>query len=533
LNYNQIKPKAAMIPINEIVIAKADAINYYKSGDKEFLRKIYFDDERFKEILKKEIYFLLGDKGTGKTAYAVNRANNETEKVKAILKFTNETDFKKFIRLIKEDKINVSDFVSVWKVILLLIVSQEIRSNIHENYFSKFFLLSKIDKAINLYYSSAFAPEITNAIEIIDKADLFLDILKQVKYRGEKTQKVERSGMQVNLFEIENEFKKALKDISLKKNFILFIDGTDQVPLDIRRADYVECLRGLANAIWDLNRFIFPDLVSDNEFYLKIVLLIRPDIFSIIRFHNANAKLKDNSVILNWVTRESHWKNSRLFRMADNLFASQQKSKYALGYSWNEYCDEDFQIQFAGKFVKQPSFVAIMKRTFLRPRDIFALLDIMHRECINNHSAKITSQTFNDSQVKFSRYLLGEIKDQFNFFYTDEDWQILMDFFKYFDGKIRFDYEYFLNCYTRFLNDFPSDNPDIFDTPEILLQELYSYNFLCYIEDAYDEDFYKWSYKEKNYTNLNPLVDYESEYMFHIGLIKAIGLGKPINRRRN
>jgi hypothetical protein len=521
-----------MLPLKEIIIGKADAINYYKSGDKDFLRKIYFNDEKFNEILKKDIYFLLGDKGTGKTAYAVNKANNEAETLRACLKFTNETDFKKFIRLIKDGRINVSDFVSIWKVILLLIISQEIKSNIQENYITKFFLLSKIDKAINLYYESAFAPEITNAIEIIDKAELFLNILNKVKSKNENVEKIERTGMQVHLLEIENEFRKALKGITLKKNFILFIDGTDQIPLDIRRGDYVECLRGLANAIWELNCFIFPEIISNNQLYLKIVLLIRPDIFSIIRFHNANAKLKDNSVILNWVTKKSAYKNSRLFKMADNLFSSQQSSKYALGYSWKEYCEENFELTYAGRLVKQPSFVAIMNRTFMRPRDIFALLDIMHRECINRNSSKITTHIFNDCQPKFARYLLGEIKDQFNFFYTDEDWQTLIDFFKYLDGRVRFNYEYFLSCYNRFLEDFPNDNPDIFDTPEVLLQELYAYNIICYIEESSDEDFYKWAYKEKNYTNLHPLVDYESEYMIHVGLMKAIGVGKALNRRR-
>jgi hypothetical protein len=521
-----------MKPLKEIIIGNADAINYFKSGDNEFFKRIFFNDEKFSEILKREKYFLLGDKGTGKTAYAVYSSTNETDTHKSSLKFTGETDFKKFIRLIKDGKINVSDFVSIWKVILLVIVSQEIKGSVDSNYIGKMLLMSKIDKAINSYYESAFSPEIANAIEIIDKAQVFLDILKEFKTNIEASKKSQTTGMQVNLLEIENEFKKALKNLSLKKNFILYIDGTDQIPLDVKRNDYVDCLRGLANAIWELNQLIFPDLISKlyNRNYLKIVLLIRPDIFTIIRFHNANAKLKDNSVVLSWISRETYWKTSKLYKLADKLFESQQTSKFALGYAWDHYVEIEFSKN--PKREKVASFLAILYRTFMRPRDLFAFLDIMHKEAIESNSPKITDDIFIRSQAEFSRYLLGEIKDQFNFFYTDEDWQTLIDFFKYFDGKMRFDYNDFLDCYDRFLEDFPSDNPDIFDTPEELLQELYTYNIIGYIEESADEDFYKWSYKEKSFTNLYPGVVYEANYIFHTGLARSLGIGKPINRRR-
>lgn len=524
-----------MIPLDQIRISKTDAINYYKGEDKEFLNKIYFNDEKYKEVLKSKIYFLLGDKGTGKTAFAVYKSNNESDDLKSSLKFTSETDFKKFIRLIDSGKINLSDFVSVWKVILLLLISEEIKPIIEGNIITNYFALSRIDKAIFKYYEAAFYPEITNAIEIIDKADIFLEILKNVKVTTSRSEKTEKTGYQISLLEIENEFKKAIREISIKKNFILFIDGTDQIPFDIKRDSYIECLRGLSNAIWELNQLFFPEVLYDkkNKNFIKIVLLIRPDIFSIIRFHNANAKLKDNSVILNWNTSENGYKNSRLFRLIDNSLASQQDSKFALGYSWNEYVEETFELTYAGKTERLPSFIAILRRTFMRPRDIFSFLDIMHSEAINRNLSKITSQIFNSSISEYSRYLLGEVKDQFNFFHDDYEWEILFDFFKYFDGRIKFDFDYFVDCYNRFIEDYPNDNPDVFETPFVLLQALYSSNIVCYIENSDNEDFYRWSFKEKSYTNLEPMVDYESKYQFHIGLIKALGLGKPIHRKRN
>ncbi len=521
-----------MIPLKELKISKVDAINYYRGKDKEFLNTIFFSDDKFKKILDDKIYFLQGDKGTGKTAFAVHTSNNETEKLKSSLKFTSETDFKKFIRLIDNGKINISDFVSVWKVILLLLITQEVKEILEGNKISNFIALNKLDKAINKYYEAVFNPEISNAIEIIDKADVFLQILKNIKVSANTSEKTEKTGFQLSLLEIENEFKKAILGIKLKKSFILFVDGTDQIPFDIKREKYIECLRGLANAIWELNQLYFPQVFENkhSDHYIKIVLLIRPDIFSIIRFHNANAKLKDNSIILNWITTSNSYRRSRLFKLIDKSLASQQKSKFALGYSWDEYVEESFEKNYAGK--NEPSFVTILRRTFMRPRDFFAFLDMMQNRAIDINSNKITSQIFNFCIPEFSRYLLGEVKDQFNFFHDDYEWEILFDFFNYFDGKTRFDFVFFEEIYDRFLEDYPKDNPDVFESPYVLLQSLYSSNIICFIENSKQESFYKWSYKEKSYTNIEPLVEYEAEYQFHIGLIKALGLGRPIKRKR-
>lgn len=285
--------------------------------------------------------------------------------------------------------------------------------------------------------------------------------------------------------------------------------------------------RGLANAIWELNQLAFPDIINSRVQFVKIVLLIRPDIFSKIRFHNANAKIKDNSVILDWSTYESNWKNSILLKTVDNLLAAQQESKYALGYCWNNYFEENFTFQLTD----MPSFIALLRRTFMRPRDMFVFLDMLFKEAFSRGLDKITTDVFNCTQTAYSRYLLGEIKDQFNFFHEESVWEMLMNFFKYLEGNYRFDYVYFITSFEHFIEDFPeASTMDIFERPDLLLQELFSNNMICYIEEKADEDFFKWSYKEKNYTNLYPMVAFDCEYQFHSGLQRSLGIGKPTLR---
>ena len=84
--------------------------------------------------------------------------------------------------------------------------------------------------------------------------------------------------------------------VNLKKPTILFVDGIDARPRDIDNEQYFECLVGLVNAVLEMNQSFL------KEKQIKIMLLIRPDIMYKMPVHNMNQKLRNNSVLLNWVT---------------------------------------------------------------------------------------------------------------------------------------------------------------------------------------------------------------------------------------
>lgn len=73
--------------------------------------------------------FLIGEKGTGKTAYATFLSNGEYKNHKGVLKFINATDYEKFYELKKNGKIDISGYSDIWKAILLLILSKTVIEN--------------------------------------------------------------------------------------------------------------------------------------------------------------------------------------------------------------------------------------------------------------------------------------------------------------------------------------------------------------------------------------------------------------------
>lgn len=58
----------------------------------------------------------------------------------------------------------------------------------------------------------------------------------------------------------------------------------------IPNRDYHECVKGLANAVWSLNNNFFPS-IRDPKGSLRVVLLLRPDIFDSIGFQNQTNKV--------------------------------------------------------------------------------------------------------------------------------------------------------------------------------------------------------------------------------------------------
>ena len=94
------------------------------------------------------------------------------------------------------------------------------------------------------------------------------------------------------------------------------------------------------NAVLEMNQSFL------KEKNIKVMLLIRPDIMYKMPVHNMNQKLRNNAVLLNWVTTYRKYVDSKLFKIADDYFMKQQDQQYLLGQSWNHYFP--YKIQAAG-----------------------------------------------------------------------------------------------------------------------------------------------------------------------------------------
>ena len=61
-----------------------DAFNYLNSRDhKDMFSSVFVKGRNLDKLMRPDTYYLIGDKGTGKTAYAVFLSNNDYKNTKA------------------------------------------------------------------------------------------------------------------------------------------------------------------------------------------------------------------------------------------------------------------------------------------------------------------------------------------------------------------------------------------------------------------------------------------------------------------
>ncbi len=532
-----------MKPLSDLTFGFSDAENYRRRENKDLFSQIFLRTESLKSLIDPSTFFLVGEKGTGKTAYAVYLTNNTNPSEQYNHKFIRETDYTKFIALKKQNALGLSEYTDIWKVIIYLLMSSSIIENeVSGKILGKKGEFAALRAAIEEYYRGAFSPEVVSGLQLVENSDEVIKLL--VKHFGISAEVQEKTSLsskqnlhrfQTDLLKIQQIFETSIKSINLTANHTLFIDGIDIRPESVPFEQYLDCVKGLANAIWSVNNDFFPS-IRDSKGRLKVVALLRPDIFNSLGLQNRNTKLKDNSVVLDWRTRYSSYRESNLFRMTDRLLAVQQDSSPQPGISWNHYFPFDASSHTGDD---NTSFITILRYSFHRPRDILSILDTLDSLYVKTGIAKehFTEEQLTSSEFRrtFGTYMLGEIKDSLSFYYDESEYQTFLKFFEYLDGNSKFDYHKFLTAYAefmRFVSDKNTEIPDFMGSAEELLQFLYDQNILSYLEETADGRFIRWCFIERSPSNISPKVKTHLNYEIHYGLANALNTGKSIRSKR-
>lgn len=519
-----------MKPIQDLKLNFRDAENFGQRENKTLFSKIFIRLPQLEKVIASNVYFLLGEKGTGKTAFATYLKNfpytNSSQKVfYSEVKKISETDYPIFINLKKEKHLTLSDYPTIWKVMLYFLMSQKICKDEPGVLLSPFATKFKILKEAIAEYNNgdAFNPEIINAITFVEKssdsAQLFL---KHFKLGGEESEEhsFTESRFQNNLFYLQKKFENALGAIKLTRNHLLFIDGIDIKPDDISHEEYLECIKGLAKAVWDINSTFFSN-IRDSKGRQRVILIMRPDIFATTRLTNLNSKLNDNSVIIDWRFNNSEkYRESEIFEMADKLLYAQQdtSSTFELGKTWDYYFPEKIFIK--SRNYEHDSFIQLLRYSLFKPRDIIAMLQILQKNFINHKHR--TNPVFSTHDLEFrgfkeacARYMWSEIKEYLKFYYSPKDESIFRSFFSFLQ-KFEFSYTEFCESYNMFLLDKKNIKlPLFFETADTFLQLLYDLNVICYLDSNQK---HHYSYREKDYSDMQPTVQREKTYQLHPAL---------------
>jgi len=309
---------------------------------------------------------------------------------------------------------------------------------------------------------------------------------------------------------------------------VMFLDGLDAKPSDIEFDEYKNCLIGLTEATWHLSSEFFPN-IKGSKGRMRVVLLLRPDVFDTLNLPNSNCKIADNSVLFHWHTTKNAISNSNLFKLADKYFTTQTEDKFGWDHFFqNPNACGDFQF--------------FLTHSFQRPRDIFAAIKILlqlHREKGLLQASTFERGCFHKADFfdRYSEYLRGEVRNYANYYMTNEDFDTYVLFFQYCDGSAKFNYAEFTDFFNMFTKDSRLGdivNKKFLSNPETMLQFWYDVNVIGYSEEAKDGtvNFVHWSYRERSTSKIMPKVKLNSSYIIHPGVAKSLDIGKKLNVNR-
>lgn len=534
-------PGDHMKNFSELELGFADAENYKRRENKELFNRIFIRGKELDKLCDHRVCFLIGEKGTGKTAYSMYLSNNNYKENLANVRYIRETEYSKFVELKQQKQLSLSDYASIWKVILLLLISRQVKER--EGAVSKLLnypLFAAVDDAIEEFYSNAFTPEIIQALEFVeewkDSAQLLAKHLGGVKAEDSRRSMISESKFQVNLLYIQRQFESALSQIRLRNNHIIFIDGIDIRPSTIDYGDYLECIKGLANSIWELNNDFFPTIKGGGG-RMRVVLLVRPDIFQSLGLQNQNTKVRDNSVYLDWRCEYTNHRRSQLFQVTDHLLSSQQAEEHPLGECWDHYFPWNSPNVF-DSYSHPTAFINFLRWSYYRPRDIVVMLDLLKENFGSTREDEIFLEDFDDPSFlrDYSNYLLGEVKDHLSFYYSSSDYEAFLKFFEFLSGANKFNYEEYVRAFSSYkehLTTTDISDPKFTSSANTFLQFLFELNIICYIEKTDDNKrFIHWCFRDRSYANMSPKVKTGVEYQVFYGLAKALNLGKAFEHKR-
>lgn len=506
-----------------------EAENYFMPTNKEKLNKLFYQDRNFKILQLDTTYYLIGEKGSGKTTYCAYFCNNTINNIKSKRYPITVDDYNKIIQMKKEEKLNYTHYLTLWKAILLTKLLASIEDNEIGLFNGK--AINNIRLLLQEYSFSQITMDTFSPVTFMDNEKFSAGIGGQIstdesKFNGTFAQENasqltrEKYIYEDNWIKFINTIAAELSKLRLKNHHYLFVDGIDIRPRDISYSEYSNCIFPLVRAVYELNSDILCKIKDRKKGRLQIVLLTRLDIFLKSGLSNAGSKIADNSAFLNWsMSNEKSYRTSELFGLVNNILGPNILPEDEK--PWDKY----FNFKIARGRDSFNSFNYFLRLTTSRPRDFVKLLKISKELCEKDGLENPTHTIIESDlfQRAYSAYYVDSLRTGLGFYYSEVEIRVLIDFIRSI-RKCRITYGEFKGAWNRF-----SDREKLettFSNCFSVISLLFDYNIIgLYEDDAY----YRWKYREVSIANYdygleeNSLTD-TSKFRFHWAVEKEFGL---------
>lgn len=477
-----------MINLKEVFFGFSDADKEASRNPNTF-KEVFFDPHGYlHELIDGDRFLVIGRKGDGKTAYGAQiklLSNDSACSFYAYQRSLNNFNNSTFEKIKANNDLGGNHYISFWKCVILIECVRMINKFEPTIQLEEF---TDIVSALNDQGFFNFDNDIATTIIKLIESDTSLDIKSVFKHSRRHEYDKELKGAD----EIFSAILNSIKNLYLHKKFIFIIDGLDDI---LNNSEYKpEIITGLIRAVDFINEIMLKQTLN-----LKIIILIRDDIYNLCRDANLSKITRDSGIRLSWNIKDEPYKSDLI-----KLVSKRIDVVSGMENSFEDVWKDIFPSDVDGK----DTLDYVLNNLIYRPRDILQFFIEAQKEF--EEGEKFTSEKIKTILSRYSdEYFVDAMKDELTGFFPDNIVTKLPDVLS------RIGSRYF------YLEDFKEECKNYFDFENVskieILEKLFAAGYIGQHRPRDDRDLTVFSFR-----NSREKFDASHECILHRGLMRAL-----------
>lgn len=209
--------------------------------DEKLFDRVFLKDEFYELISNQNTYFIVGEKGSGKTAYAVYYCSNKRKGIAELNRVPSQMYYK-FISLKQRGQLDNTPYHEIWENVIMMMILNFIKNDLEKNIFKRIFHKKKIEHIsffLEKFHKNAYDPNFEAILDVVQsytekitaelsaklassKTNLGSSINGESSEQNTSTSHLQKTSMA--LTELFNESKQLFEKVKYSKNIDFFID---------------------------------------------------------------------------------------------------------------------------------------------------------------------------------------------------------------------------------------------------------------------------------------------------------------------
>lgn len=446
------------------------------------------------KLLDSYQFLLIGRKGVGKSAFSskIQSLAKKSDKLYAIPMNLNEFEFTTFAKTNTDaDVSGTQKYKSSWDFLLLLslykVIFNELEIIENEEVNEVIFLLDKLGFSLD----AGFKADVTK----LSKLKVGISVVK-FDAEFEKAFNLQPKTYLERISVLSEKMLEVLCKVELNgRQISLIIDGFDDV---LRyKKNKMEIVASLIRSADYIN-----DKLMQNSRKIKILLLVREDLITMVVDPDLNKIIHDGAIVLNWSNRLEDLKN------LVNL-------RFSLAGIKSSEIENCWHTMFPNKIKGKDSWDYALDHTLYKPRDILQFLKYCQKEYPEKERLTL-SEMQNVLKVYSNQYFIEEMKNELSGFIDDELIVSIPSIFRRLGGRA-----FGLAEINKLSNEQCTNREIAIDDTKMLLMYLFEAGYIGQLVSSGKSTKRSVIFK---YRNPTARIDYYQQFITHQGLHRGLGV---------